>query len=143
MFEGQSSALGRELGRHDGRILAGGWLYYIGALLAAASVTWILATPWLGAVATAILVVAALLAGWRQRDQSVTVYERGVVWRRGRDTKVVRWDEVTHVMAQTVDEQYILTITTRDGREVVFDDSLADVHGLHVHIVNATRDRDR
>jgi hypothetical protein len=72
----------------------------------------------------------------------VTVFERGVLWTRGRRQRSVHWDDVTDVTSEVIDGEYVLTVTTRDGRDLVFDDSLANVRQLHGYFINATRGRD-
>jgi hypothetical protein len=47
------------------------------------------------------------------------------------------------VEAETFDGDFSLTVTTHDGRELVLDDSLADVKQLHGYLTNALRGQDR
>jgi hypothetical protein len=131
------------LSRHHGQVLAGGWLLYFGGIFGASAVYWFTAANWQWAAICTGVAAVALFICWRRWNQSATVYERGIVWRRGRRTKVVRWEEVADVEAETFDGDFSLTITTHDGRELVLDDSLADVNQLHGYLINALRDQER
>ena len=55
---------------------------------------------------------------------------------------MVRWDEVADVAAETIEDEFGLTVTTSDGRELQLD-SLADMQQLHGYLINATRSRDQ
>jgi hypothetical protein len=138
----EPAELGQVLSRHHGRVLAGGWLLYVGGIFAASAVPWVLAARWSEAAVCAAVAVVALLVSWRRWNQCVTVYEGGMAWRRGRLIKVVRWEEVADVEAETFDGDFSLTVTTRDGRELALDESIADVRQLHGYLVNAMRGRD-
>jgi hypothetical protein len=131
------------LSRHNGQILAGGWLLYLGLLFAGGAIASVVAGKWGEAGASFCIAAPLLFICWRRWNQSATVYEGGIVWRRGRRTKVVRWEEVADVEAETFDGDFSLTVTTHDGRELVLDDSLADVKQLHGYLVNAMRGGDR
>jgi len=137
--QSESPDLGQVLSRHHGRILAGGWLLYLGAIFAASAVYWLIAANWAWAAGCAAVAAVALFICWRRWNQSATVYERGIVWTRGRQRKVVRWEEVANVTAESIDDEFMITITTHDGRELVLDDELADVQQLHGYLINATR----
>jgi hypothetical protein len=136
------SDLGQVLNRHHGRILAGGWLLYLGLIFAASSVIWSVVAGWWEAVGCAAVAAVALFISWHRWNQSVTVYECGIVWSRGRHREVVRWEEVANVVAETIGDGLAITVTTRDGRELVLDDYLADVQQLHGYLIDATRDPD-
>jgi hypothetical protein len=142
MRQSEPSELGPVLSRHHGRVLAGGWVLYLGAIFAASAVYWSVAARWDWAAGCAAVAAVALFISWRRWNQSATVYERGVVWQRGRHRKVVRWEEVANVTAESIEEELSITVTTHDGRELVLDDYLADVQQLHGYLINATRDRD-
>jgi hypothetical protein len=135
--------LGQVLSRHNGRILAGGWLLYLGAIFAASAVYWLIAANWAWAAGCAAVVAVALFISWRRWNQSATVHEHGIVWQRGRRRKVVRWQEVANVVAESIDDEFMITVTTHDGRELVLDDYLADVQQLHGYLLNATGGRGR
>jgi hypothetical protein len=130
------------LSRHNGSILAGGWLLYFALIVAGGSVAAAVAGKW-GEAAVAFCVSAPLLfICWRWWNQSVTAYERGFVWKRGRRREVVRWEDVADLEAETIEEDFVLTVTTSDGRSLQLD-SLADMQQLHGYLINATRDRER
>ena len=141
----EPSDLGTMLSRHSGRIVAslsGGFLLYLALIVAGGSVAFAVASKWWEA-AVAFCIAAPLLSiYWRRWNQSVTVYERGIVWKRGRRREVVRWDEVADVAAETIEDDFGLTVTTSDGRELQLD-SLADMQQLHGYLINATRNRDQ
>jgi hypothetical protein len=141
MRQSEPSELGQPLSRHHGRILAGGWLIYLGAIFAASTVYWSVAARWDWAAGCAAVAAVALFISWRRWNQSATVYERGIVWQRGGRRKVVRWEQVANVAAETFEGELSITVTTHDGRELVLDDYLADVQHLHGYLINATRDR--
>jgi hypothetical protein len=135
--------LGQVLSRHQGRILAGGWLLYLGVIFAGCAVSWVVATRWWEAAVCAGAAAPMLFVSWRRWNQSATVHEGGIVWRRGQRSNVVRWEEVAEVDAETFDGDFSLTVTTRDGRELVLDESLADVKQLHGYLANALRGQGR
>jgi hypothetical protein len=113
-------------------------LYFV-LIVAGGSVAAAVAAKWWEA-AIAFCIAAPLLGIYRRSwNQSASVYERGVVWRRGPQREVVRWDEVA---AETIEDDFGLTITTTDGRVLQFD-SLADMQQLHAYLINATRSRDQ
>jgi hypothetical protein len=88
-------------------------------------------------------VAVALFISWRRWDQGATVHEHGVVWRRGRRREVVRWEDVASVAAETFNDEYEITLTTDDGRELVFNDSLANAAQLHAYLASAMRSREQ
>jgi hypothetical protein len=140
----EPSELGQVLSRHNGRILVVGWFQAMGLVLAAVALTWgVLDGGWPRTAATAGLAAVALFLSWRRWNQRATVHERGVVWSRGRQREVVRWEDVDNVEAETFNDVYELTVTTRDGRALVFNDSVANVRQLHAYFLNATRARER
>jgi hypothetical protein len=139
MRQPEPSELGRVLSRHNGRILAGGWLLYLGAIFAASTVYWLVAANWWWSAGCAAVAGVALFISWRRWNQSATVYERGIVWTRGRRRKVMRWEEVANVAAESIEDEFMITVTTHDGRELVLDDYLADVKQLHGYLINAMR----
>ncbi|HEY7548880.1 MAG TPA: hypothetical protein VH913_05100 [Hyphomicrobiaceae bacterium] len=143
MRQPEPSDLGRVLSRHNGSVLAGGWLLYFGLILAGGAATSAAAGKWPETTVASCIAVPLLFVCWRRWNQSATVYEGGIVWRRGRRTKVVRWEEVADVEAETFDGDFSLTVTTHDGRELVLDDSLADVKQLHGYLTNVLRGQDR
>ena len=99
------------------------------------------AKRWEAAIAFCIA-APLLVIYWRRWNQSATVYERGVVWRRGRRREVVRWGEAADVEAETTEDDFGLTITTTDGRVLQLD-SLANMQQLHGYLINVTRNRER
>jgi hypothetical protein len=111
--------------------------------MAGGAVASAVAGKWPEATFALCIAVPLLFICWRRWNQSATVYEDGIVWRRGRRTKVVRWEEVADVEAETFDGDFSLTVTTHDGRELVLDDSLADVKQLHGYLTNALRGGER
>jgi hypothetical protein len=116
----------------------------MGLIFAGYVVTWgITNDDTLRTAAGAGAVAVALFISWRRWDQGATVYEGGVVWRRGRRTHTVRWEEVANVVAETFNDEYEITVTTNDGRELVFSDSLANVTQLHAYLANAMRGREQ
>ena len=140
----QPSELGQVISRHNGRVFSVGWLMSMGLIFAATALTWgITDDERLRTVAGVGLVAIALFISWRRWDQGATVHEAGVVWRRGRRRQIVRWEEVANVRAETFNDEYELTVTTHDGRELVFNDSLANVQQLHAYFSNATRGREQ
>lgn len=142
MRQPEPSELGQVLSRHHGRMLAGGWLLYLGAIFAASAVYWSVAARWDWAAGCAAVAAVALFISWRRWNQTATVYERGIVWQRSGRRKVVRWEEVANVTAETFEDELSITVTTHDGRELILDDYLADVQQLHGYLINATRGRD-
>ena len=144
MRQPEPSELGQVLSRHNGRIFVVGWFQAMGLVFAAVALAWgILDAGWPRTAATAGLVAVALFLTWRRWDQRATVHEGGVVWTRGRRREVVRWEDVDDVAAETFNDEYELTVTTRDGRTLVFNDSVANVRQLHAYFLNATRARER
>jgi len=138
------SELGQVLSRHNGRILVVGWFQAMGLVFAAVAVTWGATDEgWLRTGATTALVAVALFLTWQRWNQRATVCENGVVWKRGRRREVVRWEDVDDVAAETFNDVYELTVTTRDGRTLVFNDSVANVQQLHAYFLNATRGREQ
>jgi hypothetical protein len=134
--------LGTVLNRHHGRVFAGGWLLYFAVLMAGGSATMAGTGKW-GEAAVAFCVAAPLLyICWRWWNQSVTVYEHGFVWKRGRRREVVRWEEVADLEAETIEDSFVLTVTTGDGRSLQLD-SLADMQQLHGYLIHATRGREQ
>jgi hypothetical protein len=134
--------LGQVLSRHNGSILAGGWLLYFAVLMAGGSVTMAIAGKW-GEAAVAFCVAAPLLyICWRWWNQSVTVHQEGFVWKRGRRRQVVRWEDVTDLEAEHIGDDFVLTVTTADGRTLQLD-SLAGMQQLHGYLINATRGREQ
>jgi hypothetical protein len=130
------------LGRHNGRILAGGWLLYFAVIVAGGAVAAAAAGKW-GEAAVAFCVAAPLLyICWRWWNQSVTVYEHGFVWKRGRRRQVVRWQDVAEFEAETIEDDFVLTVSTGDGRTLQLD-SLADMQQLYGYLINATRGREQ
>jgi hypothetical protein len=143
--QSQPSELGQLISRHNGRIVAslsGGWLLYLVLIVAGGSVAAAVAAKWWEAAIAFCIAAPLLVIYWRRWNQSATVYERGVVWRRGRRREVVRWDEVADVEAETIEDDFGLTITTTDGRVLQLD-SLANMQQLHGYLINATRNRER
>jgi hypothetical protein len=141
----EPSDLGTMLSRHNGRIIAslsGGFLLYFALIVAGGSVAFAVASNWWEAAVAFCIAAPLLFIYWRRWNQSVTVYERGIVWKRGRRREVVRWDEVADVAAETIEDDFGLTVTTSDGRELQLD-SLADMQQLHGYLINATRSRDQ
>jgi hypothetical protein len=112
---------------------------YLGVLFAGGGIASAVAGKWGEATVASCIAVPLLFICWRRWNQSATVYEGGIVWRRGRRTKAVRWEEVADVEAETFDGDFSLTVTTHDGRELVLNDSLADVKQLHGYLTNALR----
>ena len=144
MRQPQPSELGQMISRHNGRVFSVGWLMSMGLIFAAYVVTWgITDDDTLRTAAGVGALAVALFISWRRWDQGATVYEGGVVWRRGRRTQTVRWEDVADVAAETFNDEYELTVTTHDGRELVFNDSLANVTQLHAYIASATRAREQ
>jgi hypothetical protein len=99
--------LGQPISSHRGSFLAGGWAWYVGALLVLSSVAW--AFQFLKALVSgdghgfeqlamglsAITVgLLFLIAPVMRLMQSVQVFERGLVWKRLVGTKTLRRDEV-------------------------------------------------
>jgi hypothetical protein len=67
-------------------------------------------SPARGEAGVAFCVAAPLLyICWRWWNQSVTVYERGFVWKRGRRLQVVRWAEVADLEAETIEDSFVPT----------------------------------
>ena len=144
MRQPEPSELGQVLSRHNGRIFVVGWFQSMGLVFVAVAVTWgVLDEGWPRTAATAGLVAVALFLSWRRLNQRATVHERGVVWRRGRQRELVRWEDVDNVAAETFNDVYELTVTTRDGRTLVFNDSVANVQQLYAYFLNATRAREQ
>jgi hypothetical protein len=91
-----------------------------------------------GLAAVAILVV---LARW-QRNQSLTVYEGGFVWRRGRREHTVAWsdvatcDAVTEVRRGSTD--FRLTIRSRDGETLELTNAIENLERLYGYLKSAT-----
>jgi hypothetical protein len=142
--QSEPSELGQVLSRHNGRILVVGWFQSMGLVFAAFAVSWgVLDAGWLRTAATAAIGAVALFLTWRRWNQRATVHEGGVVWTRGRRREVVRWQDVDDVAAETFNDEYELTVTTRDGRTLVFNDSVANVQQLHAYFLNATRGREQ
>ena len=144
MRQPEGSELGQLISRHNGRIVAslsGGWLMYFVLIVAGGSVAAAVAAKWWEAAIAFCIAAPLLVIYWRRWNQSATVYERGVVWTRGRRREVVRWDEVAEVEAETIEDDFGLTITTTDGRVLQLD-SLANMQQLHAYFINATRSRD-
>jgi hypothetical protein len=140
MRQSQPSELGQVISRHNGRVFSVGWLMSMGLIFAGYVVTWgITNDDTLRTAAGVCAVAVAVFISWRRWDQGATVYEGGVVWRRGRRTQTVRWEDVADVAAETFNDEYELRVTTNDGRELVFNDSVANVRQLHAYFVNATR----
>jgi hypothetical protein len=137
----EASELGQPLSRHGGRVFAGGWLLYFALILAGGSVVSAVAGRW-GEAAVLFCIAAPLLfVCWRWWNQSVAVYERGFVWKRGRRREVVHWQDVADLEAATIEDDLVLTITTADDRVLQLD-SLSDMQQLHGYLINATRDRE-
>ena len=94
----EPSELGQLLSRHSGRIFANGWLLYLALIVAGGSA------------------VSAVAGKW----------ERGLVGKRGRRCEAVRWQEVADLEAETIEDDFVLTVTTTKDR-VLQHDSLFDV----------------
>jgi len=139
--QSEPSELGRVLSRHNGSILAGGWLLYFGLLCAGGGIASAVASKWQEAAIAFCIATPILFICWRWWNQNVTVYERGVIWERGRRREVVRWEDVADVTAETINGDFVLTVITGDGRALQLD-SLADMQPLHGYFINATRGRD-
>ncbi len=105
-----SSDLGARLSTHRGSFAAGGWAWYVGAVLLLASVSWLvrfveaLGAPegaWLEPLVTAgacvLFGALILLAPALRLAQSVDVFERGLVHRRPWGERTVRSDEASSV----------------------------------------------
>jgi hypothetical protein len=130
------------LSRHNGRIFAGGWLLYFAVIVAGGSVSMAVAGRW-GEAAVAFCVAAPLLyICWRWWNQSVTVYEHGFIWKRGRRREVVRWEDVADLEAETIEDDFVLTVSTGDGRTLQLD-SLAGMQQLYGYLINATRGQEQ
>jgi hypothetical protein len=146
--------LGRMVSQHQGRMLAGGWLIYIGLILVASGC---LALVKMAQGEEAVpgggdpLVIAAgfaigalfLFISYRRWKQSLTVYEGGFVWARGRRERAVRWDEVADYNALTTHSRngasYELTVRTRDGKTLVLTDAIENVQQLHGYLGSSVR----
>jgi hypothetical protein len=132
------------ISRHNGRVFSTGWLMSMGLIFVAYVVTWgITNDDTLRTAAGVGAVIVALFISWRRWDQGATVHEHGVVWRRGRRTQSVRWEDVAEVSAETFNDEYEITVTTSDGRELVFNDSLANVKQLHAYLASAAGGREQ
>jgi hypothetical protein len=134
----EPSELGQMLRRHTGSILAGGWLLYFAVIVAGGAVAAAVAGKWTESAVAFGVSAPLLYVCWRWWNQSVTVYERGFVWKRGRRREVVRWEDVADLEAETIEDSFVLTVTTGDGRSLQLD-SLTDMQLLHGYLINATR----
>jgi hypothetical protein len=127
------NSLGRSYSLHQGTLGAGGWFWYLGAVLVASGVLGVGrgvlaiaahgdASPLsMGLVSLALVpaVLAMPVLRWRQ---SLELFEGGIVWRRLWGTRVITRSElgsVTHVQHYGRMGNYIeLRLQLRDGREL-------------------------
>jgi len=146
-----SPTLGRVISRHHGRILAGGWLLYVGGLLVVGAVMALVkgqaGTDRLGFLAGLAAGVLLLLVSFLKWQQSVTLYEGGFTWTRLLlGTRTVRWDEVADVRAAQIysrqtGRSYRLEVDTRTGGRLVLTGAVAHVEQLHAYLVSSLRGR--
>ena len=151
---GEHPQFGRAVGEHSGRFGAGGWLWYIGAILVAAGVLNAgqgalaliggaagdgLTKLGTGALAGAIGSVVVFVAAMRWR-QTVTVYERGLVHRKLLGTVELAFADVrglelvrTRTRSGTTEE---LHVALRSGGEITIG-HITDIEQLAGMIRNA------
>lgn len=126
-------SLGRSLSRHEGTFGAGGWFWYVGAVLMLSGVLGIGrgvlaiaahgdASPLSMGLVSLVLAPAVLAVPVLRWRQSLELFEGGVVWTRLWGTKVLARAElgsVTHVQHYGRMGNYVeLRLHLRDGREV-------------------------
>jgi len=125
--------LGRSIAVHRGTFGAGGYLWYIGGILAVAGVVSLLRVPspppGQTAVEAALTGVAGIFAGavplliaWNRLRQTVEVFERGFVWTRLIGTRVEPRSDVVKTEIVTVRsrrQSYSkVVVTLTDSREL-------------------------
>jgi hypothetical protein len=141
--------LGRTIAEHRGRLLAGGWLIYIGAILVLAALMQVSmigshdaraasVDPLVGAPVALAVGAAMLFVSYRRWQQAVTVFERGFVWSRGKTSRRIRWDEVASSIHRTERSRAgiarELELELRNGERIVLTDALEGLDQLTSYV---------
>jgi hypothetical protein len=85
---------GTHLSSHKGTIGAGGWLWYVGAILLASTVANLAQSQLALAAAAALGAAVALAVAVSRLRQNVEVYERGLVWKQFFGTTTIAAEDI-------------------------------------------------
>jgi hypothetical protein len=152
----EDALLGRTIAEHRGRMLAGGWLIYVGAVLVLAALMQlpqVLARdgsagmdPLIGVPLAFVSGAAMLFISYRRWQQAVTVFEKGFVWSQGGQSRRIRWDEIAGATHRTERSRAgiarELEVELSNGEHIVLTDALEGLDQLTSYVRSMAGGRD-
>jgi hypothetical protein len=140
--------LGHVISTHPGRILAGGWLVYVGLILAATAVHGAVTDSRFEMIGGGIPAALLLYVSVKRWNQSLVLCERGFVYRNGWHRHTVSWWDVVSARparAANINRQngmeshaeYRIEVETAAGLTLTLTDALRDVRSTERYFTAA------